>query len=479
MRVVSLLRENRSIILLIFKELHASRRSCRIVRREGRDTASRLAGVRLTNSTFAQSPRWRYDARPNVSAYQMMMQFRRSGQRDDRRRRVLTDTLIGSACSARAPRGHRRGEAVDRPPHKSANYGDAVFMDEQPRLTDLIPLRLPMFLIPLIAGIAVIAALEALYAWMPRLSGLTTDGHVAAFDLDGEGSLAVWFSSMTLSAAGVVAILVYLVRRHRVDDYQGHYRVWLWAAMCWFLMSLDETASLHEGFKEMMSLLAGTRLFGDGSIWWVVPYFFLLGAVGTRLLMDMRSCWLSSTVFVMTAACYLCGIGAQLGWIMPESGARGVMVEEGAEMLGNLLLLLTMGLHARHVILDARGLLPQRCDEPLEAEPSTSLAVADEADEAEAGEEEPEPKTGPTIAVHPPHGTPRPAAMGRTEARQPAATVVPSRAKAQVAPPAGDDEACGTVSESIPPSRKLTKEERRALRKRQEKSRKHAERHYG
>lgn len=350
-------------------------------------------------------------------------------------------------------------------------------MDEQPRLTDLVPLRLIVFLIPLVAGISVIVGLEALYTWMPRLAGLTTDGRIAAFDLDGEGSLAVWFSSMTLAASGLVAFLVYLVRRHRVDDYQGYYRVWLWAAMCWLLMSLDETASLHEGFKEVMTLLAGTRLFGDGSIWWVVPYFFLLGAVGTRLLIDMRSCWLSSATLLMTAVCYSVGVAAQLGWVLPESGARGVMVEEGAEMLGNLLLLLAMGLHARHVILDAKGLLPQPCDEPVDAERWEPVAEDDEAAECESSEEESGLEGRETITVHPPHSLPRPAAASVAESRRSVASAAASPPKGERSQLADAETSAEVLSEPV--NRKLTKEERRALRKRQENSRKHGDRHYG
>ena len=163
-------------------------------------------------------------------------------------------------------------------------------MDEQPRLTDLVPLRLPVWLLILAVGLAIVAGLEALYAWMPRLAHLTTDGSVAAFDLDAEGSLAVWFSSMTLALAALAAVMVYSVRRFKTDDYYGHYRIWLWAAACWLLLSIDETASLHEGFKEMMACVTGTRLHGDGSIWWVIAYGFLLAAVGTRLLIDMRHC---------------------------------------------------------------------------------------------------------------------------------------------------------------------------------------------
>ena len=49
----------------------------------------------------------------------------------------------------------------------------------------------------------------------------------------------------------------------------------------------------------------------------------------------------------------------QLELIMPRSGARGVMVEEGCEMLGDLVLILALCVYARYVLLDVEGLLPR------------------------------------------------------------------------------------------------------------------------
>jgi hypothetical protein len=329
-------------------------------------------------------------------------------------------------------------------------------MDEQARLTDLVPTRLSLIVVFLVLGLGAVAGLEALYAWMPRLSGLTTDGRVAAFDLDGEGSLAVWFSSMTLAMAGVVAVLVFTVRRHRRDDYSGRYRVWLWAAMCWFLLSLDETASLHEGFKEMMACVTGTRLFGDGSIWWVSAYFFLLAAVGIRLVIDMRDCWLAATAMFATAGCYVLAVLTQLEWILPESGARGVMLEEGAEMVGNLFILLAMVLYARHVILDAQGRLPQvktRISEArrqrLEIQQQADVEDDEEAYVDEDWKASQRILLGHTdVKVHPPHGASRPAAVDV------AASSGASRDKPVSSP---------TAATSV--SRKLTKAEKKALRR--------------
>jgi hypothetical protein len=326
-------------------------------------------------------------------------------------------------------------------------------MDEQPRLTDLVPRRLSTFLLVLLAGLAVIAGLEGLYAWMPQVSALASDGKVAAFDLDGEGSLAVWFSSMTLALAGLAAILVYMIRRHKTDDYRGHYRVWLWAALCWFVMSIDETSSLHEGFKEMMVVLTGDRVFGDGSIWWVAPYFFLLGAVGMRLLVDMRPSWLSSGALLTTAACYGLAVLAQLGWVLPESGARGVMVEEGAEMLGNLMLLLAMGLYARFVVLDAEGLLPKR--ERKKSDPLANAAGQNETPEMRA-------PAYRSVVVHPPQCVSRPA-VPRTTAPSAHPAVSPT---VDGGAPRASSSTSGTAPVGSPPRRKLSKAERKAMRKR-------------
>ena len=308
-------------------------------------------------------------------------------------------------------------------------------MDDQLRLTDLVPKRLSTFALILLAGLTCVAGLEILYSWMPELAGLTSDGRVAAFDLDGEGSLAVWFSSVLLLMAGAAAVLVYTVRRHKTDDYHGRYRIWLAAAACWVLMSLDESASLHEGFKEMMgyvtgTTLSGTRLLGDGSLWWAVPYAFLLLVVGSRLVADMRDCRLATVVLLSGAACYVVAVVAQMGWIMPESGSRGVMLEEGAEMVGNLLVLLSMGLYARYVILDAEGLLPDRGRE------------TDEEEEIAADQ---------WIKIEQAHGTPQP--------------VLKRKARAPRVEPKPEEEMEFEAEESAAQHR-LTKQEKKALRKR-------------
>lgn len=288
----------------------------------------------------------------------------RTGHLEDRRRRVLTEEVIGTAATepsdAESPR-RRRGEEGARGPRMSV---------KSRRLVDLVPRSWLALGGWLCLAVLVIAGLEALYFYMPRLAPATTDGRVAAFDLDGEGGLAVWFSSTVLLLTAGMTWIVYGIRRQQPDDYHGHYRVWLWAAVCWLVMSLDESACLHEAFKELMSQQTGQRLYGDGSLWWVICYGVVLGAVGLRLLWDMRLHRLGAGTLVASGGCFAVAVAAQLEWIMPQSGARGVMLEEGMEMAGGVLLLLAMTLHARWLILVADGTItPRRKKRKRPAEP--------------------------------------------------------------------------------------------------------------
>ncbi|MGD9127601.1 MAG: hypothetical protein PVH19_09505 [Planctomycetia bacterium] len=224
-------------------------------------------------------------------------------------------------------------------------------MDENLRIIDLIPRRWSTLLGLFIAGVAMIVLLLVLYAVMPYLVGKTTDGSVAAFDLEKEGSICTWYSSTLLFMAGLVSLVVYSIRRYHADD-QHYFRVWLWAAVAWFFLSIDESASLHEGFKAMMPLLTGSKLMGDGSLWWVIPYCFFLAPIGLRLFIDMRSCRMSAGMLVLAGLAMAIAIVAHLNFIFPDHIMLAQMIEEGAEMFGFLFVLSAVTLHARYLILE-------------------------------------------------------------------------------------------------------------------------------
>jgi hypothetical protein len=363
--------------------------------------------------------------------------LRRSGQRDERRRRLLTDDLSsqddGQTCRVWSENGCAQ-QSVN-------HYGNAEFLDNQWQLLDLVPRRVLVLTLLLLAGIAIIAGLEFAYQWMAE--HVAAGGTIAvALDIGLKGSLACWFSSLTLLAASVAALLVYTVRRHRTDDYQGRYRVWRWAAGFWLLLATDQAASLREGFRDAMIALTGTPLLGNGSLWWVAVYVLVFGAIGSRLLMDMRPARLSIAALAASGIAYGLAAACWLGFPLVKGGAGETMFRVGCEMAGCLMLLTAMGLHARYVLLDAEGLLPH--PEP-EAEEK-----AEEDDEEELNNEVKVISSAKQWrAVDPPHVAPPPTCQ-------------------KPAPPPAAKPAAAPASTFDPPTvnRKLTKGERKALKDR-------------
>ena len=244
-------------------------------------------------------------------------------------------------------------------------------MNEQLRLTDLVPRRRRSFVLLMCGGLTAIAALEALHKSMPALASMTTDGHVAAFDLEGEGSLAVWFSCATLELAALAALAGWAIRRRTPGAEPAH--ALLAAAACWLVMSIDECASIHEAFKELMSKGTGHRLHGDGTVWWVIAYGLVLSTIGLSLLRQMRRSPSSIVALFAAAGFYALAVLAELAWLIPNKGEVEVMLEEGCEMAGNLCLLLSMACYARFAAEEADAAADSPAVIPLPPDSSAAL----------------------------------------------------------------------------------------------------------
>ncbi|MCE5267591.1 MAG: hypothetical protein LLG00_06880 [Planctomycetaceae bacterium] len=370
--------------------------------------------------------------------------FQRHGQRDDRRRRLLTDELCNSDEPAAQPDWPER--ELQRP--KSEHYGDAEFLGQQWRLLDLVPRRL-LVLGPLLTLMgAAIGGLVAAYSWMCEHAA-AGGSRFAALEIDAKGSLACWLSSLMLLAAAFVAILIYSVRRHRTDDYQGRYRVWLWAAGYWLLLATDQAASLREAFQATMIAITGTPLLGDGTLWWVAGYVLIFVAVGSRLLIDMWPSRLSLAAMLAAIAAFLLAMVGRMGWVFLGEGAQAVMCQAGIEMAAQLLLLSAMAIHARCVLLDAEGLLPvkvQPKEKAAPAEPVKEAVVANDRKDTA-----PSTETGRWTKIDPPH------TASRSADQRPATTSASSVASA---------EPSRTAEPPAPLSRKLNKAERKAMKER-------------
>lgn len=196
----------------------------------------------------------------------------------------------------------------------------------------------------LAVGAGVVSALGLLGQWLHYRLGITHSfGFIGQFDPDGEGNFSTWYSStLLLAAAGLFAT----VGRYTARAGQAYAAHWRIMAVLLLLMSIDETAQVHE----MLIAPLRTALGGHGIFYftWVIPAGAL--ALGV-LLWSLR--FLASLpvktrgLMILGAGVYLSGaIGMEMvdGWYASRFGelslqyAAMTALEEGLEMAGTLLL---------------------------------------------------------------------------------------------------------------------------------------------
>ena len=284
------------------------------------------------------------------------MAFRQNIQRDERRRRVLCEesssggTWTGSASAARGA-----GEA----PQDGPRYTDAAQRENLPRVTDFVAMR-PLVQVAIIAAlVAAVAGIVALDHYAPVWSVALGANPLRTFDLTRPGNLAAWFSALVLAGCAAVAGLIYRLRRHRIDDDRGRYRIWLWAAGGFLLLSADAVAGLHRAVQGLLVYITQTALLGDGAAWWMLVWAAGFGSLGAGLLYDLRGSRAATAALVAASIGYIAAALVALGVIPPGNIAPAVLTA-ACMLLAHCCTFASLQLYARYVILDTEGKLPAR-----------------------------------------------------------------------------------------------------------------------
>ena len=205
--------------------------------------------------------------------------LRQGSLRDERRRRSLLEDASAAADDGARAKPRRTSKA-------SEAYTELARTDCHVRWSDFVPLRNWTVAAFLAAGLAPIAALEAAYHFVSQTE-LWTTGELLALDLARADSLAGWFVTLVLFAAAALSLFVYSVRRCRLDDYRGRYRVWLWGSGMWLVMSIDAAADLRGAAQAACVALSGRVGPLGGVAWWLAPWSLLVAWLGVRMVLDM------------------------------------------------------------------------------------------------------------------------------------------------------------------------------------------------
>jgi hypothetical protein len=198
--------------------------------------------------------------------------------------------------------------------------------------------------------------------------------------------LVAWTSAMLLLLTAAYMRLVFSLRRHRVDDLRGRYRVWRTASWAVVILSLNAVLGAHSLVARYFGSLVEWQLLPSHVGWWLVPAALVGGWIGFKLIADIRECRGALMSYLLAATCLIAAGIHCAGWSplwaadWPESLSRSL------PMVGYTLILVGSLLYARYVVLDVQGLIEHqspRVDDMDPAEPAQIKLAAPEELEAE------------------------------------------------------------------------------------------------
>jgi hypothetical protein len=113
-------------------------------------------------------------------------------------------------------------------------------------------------------------------------------------------------------------------------------------------------------FAELMVRLSHWSGPADGITWRLAPVALVLAPVTARLLLDMRECRTSATMFAAGGLMWLAALLFREGVLTIQGSLEHTMVKAALSMSGDFCVLSAMVWHARFVLLDAQGALSPR-----------------------------------------------------------------------------------------------------------------------
>jgi hypothetical protein len=277
--------------------------------------------------------------------------------RNDRRRRVLSDELLNSASTEVA------SPAKTVPAGDALRYAQGAQRQSQPRLCDLVPQRPLSVLLTLGAGLILVAGVLVPTLFVDELAQHVPRASLAAFEPNAAHGMVAWLTTLFLLVNFNAALLVYSLRRHRVDDYYGRYRVWLAVAAASLLASVAVSTGAGSLAAAVLAPVAQScHLSGEYGLPIVLA---LAGAyLAVRLTMELYRARLAFVTFLLAVSCLATAASGVLSWEGLLSAGGRLLLGSTLKLLGCLFIPMTTLIFARHVLLDIEGKIPQRVAEP-------------------------------------------------------------------------------------------------------------------
>ncbi len=219
--------------------------------------------------------------------------------RMDRRKRILRENLpvedegaSNTSVRARSRRNVEVSDEDDEPTRRrSAGYSQDVRRACQHRLVQLIPVRRRAYLTTIIASCLIPAVLLLTHYWIYVNGYLPWYGQPLAVLLDASHprGIAAWLSGQVWLLCLASTLLTFQLRRHKLDDYTGDYRLWFWLVSTCVVGSLDSTTRVIDIFGDALNRWSLLNLGWTGPAVVQATLATLIGMLGVRLCSELKS----------------------------------------------------------------------------------------------------------------------------------------------------------------------------------------------
>jgi hypothetical protein len=303
-----------------------------------------------------------------------------------RRRRVLHEEVRQAALQATIPMSTIDGAPTPR-------YGEQAGVEHHPQITDYIPRRNTTILAVVAGGAAVAGGAEALAHSAGTIAGIAAGVTAEQIASVAAGATA-WTAAILGITTALTARLIFSLRRHRIDDVRGRYRVWRWVARGATLLSINAIVGLHTLVASVATAATGWSLTAGGAEWWLAPTVIVAGWLGVRLLQEIAESRGTVALLATATTCYGVAAAGALGWSPAALGAWSDVLTTALPLVGHAFALAAGLTFARYVVLDVQELIehkPRKTAKPSTAprEPAAAVAQASTAPAAPGHESAP------------------------------------------------------------------------------------------
>ena len=274
-----------------------------------------------------------------------------------RRRRVLNEEVLAGGNATR--RSARMDENFG--PGDTPRYGAGANIENHPQITDFVPRRYRIIGLIIALGLfaGTLAELSAHYASQisDRLGAVSAAEIVATMS----DRLVAWSSATILLVTAVYARMLFNLRRHRVDDYRGSYRLWRLAGWAAVALSFNAVVGGHLLLARVLGQWSGWQLLPESVGWWLVPTGIIGGWLLTKLTFDARESRSALLAYILAFGCFTAAGVASAGGVPASLAVGADTLCRALALAGNVMLLAGTLLFVRYVVLDVQGLI----DHPL------------------------------------------------------------------------------------------------------------------